>query len=332
MKKIDIIVKSCARDLNRLSYLLKSSIKYFSGYNRFIVYLDDDNLCRQFSSTYSANNFEFHFVVPKHLNGYIYQQFIKLNGLKISDADYLLPIDSDMIFFRASTPADWFVDEKPFINYGKWIEPELFPPIDFPVSILNKINYRTHDLRLLFEEFKKNLDHSPFKLVSEEENEVVLSRDQEKYKINKNRLHDTWMWCLKNIVTEPIDTMRIHYIFERECLDYVAEKLEQYTGKSLEDAIFDLEYFPVFSEYEVYGNLIFNSEKFQDKYLFYKDGIEAQNVAANLPVIKCNSRVDSAFQVYDEILNEKYSEYKNRNEVLKEIRTRRSSSLNEDWN
>lgn len=329
MKKIDIIVKSFSRDLRRLDYLLRSAQKYFTGFNEFIVVLEDDVACRSFAELYNDNFFKFHFVSPIFNNGYIYQQFVKLNGLCLSSADYLLPLDSDMVFYRNSTCLDWFNDEKPYLPYGNWVNVDNFPTIEMMAMFINSMDNRTHDLRLITEAIELNFLKFGLEITVNDENILKFDFNGRGYEISKKRLHDTWISSLKNISLKPIDTMRSHYIFERDCLNYVKSKIEAYTSLPMIEAIFNTEFFPVFSEYQVYGNLIFDSS-LHNKYLYIKEP-EYYSILDKMPIIKCNSREESAFDFYEQILGGRYELSHSRSKVLQDIKKIRVLFPMEDW-
>jgi hypothetical protein len=329
MGKIDIIAKSFSRDLLRLNYLLISAKKYLTGFNEFIVVLEDDLDCRRFAELHEDGFFKFYFVPPVLNNGYIYQQFVKLNGLGLSSADYLLPLDSDMVFFRYANCSDWFVDGKPYLPYGNWVNAVDFPTVELMAAFIHSMSSRTHDLRLISDAIVNNLLNIDLNITVNNERTLKFDHNGRGYEVSKARLHDTWISSIKNIVSSPIDTMRSHYIFERDCLKYVKFKIETYTGLSMEEGIFKIDYFPVFSEYQVYGNLIYESE-FRSKYLFVKEP-EYYSSIEKMPVIKCNSRVDSVFDFCNVIVDGVYELYQSRSKVLEDVRKVRSSFPSEDW-
>jgi len=328
--KIDIIVKSFSRDLKRLNFLLKSAEKYLKGFDNFFVVLEDDMECREFSQSFDHNFFEFHFVHPVVDGGYIYQQFVKLDGLNLSSADYLLPLDSDMVFFRQCNCLDWFFNGKPFIPYGDWVNASDFPKPDLIAKVLRQLPSRTHDLRLICDELVLKSDFYGIQITVNNDEILKFALNGKGFEVNKKRLHDTWIWSIMNLTDTPIDTMRVHYIFEKDCLDYVKKRIYNLNSQPLIDSIFDIDYFPVFSEYQIFGNLIFNSQLGNSKYNFLKDSQHYQ-ASSSLPIVKCNSRVDSAYDAYQLILDGIYNNFKSRNELLQIIRRDRADYPSEDW-
>ena len=99
---------------------------------------------------------------------------------------------------------------------------------------------------------------------------------------------------------------------------------------ALDSAVDSGNVFPVFSEYQVYGNLIKDNPEDLNHSLLGPDNYS--HFTSNLPVIKCNSRQESAFSVYEEILNGSYCDYSDRNHVLQLIRiARQAVNPMEDW-
>jgi hypothetical protein len=327
---VDIIVKSFSRDLKRLSYLLKSAEKYLTGFDNFFVVLEDDAECREFSTSYNNKFFNFYFVDSVIEGGYIYQQFVKFDGLNLSSAEYILPLDSDMVFFRHCNCSDWFFNGKPFIPYGNWVNAFDFPKPDLIAKVLRQLPSRTHDIRLICDELILNHDYYGIQITINDDEVLKFALNGKGFEVNKKRLHDTWIWSVMNLTDSPIDTMRLHYIFEKDCLGFVKKRISELTGQALIDAIFNIDVFPVFSEYQVYGNVVFNSQLGESKYIFLKDA-EYYQASSCLPIVKCNSRVDSAYEAYELILNGAYNDFKSRNELLQKIRHDRAAFSSEDW-
>lgn len=86
-----VFIKTWINDLCWLRYCLASIEKYYTT-KEVVLVLDED--C---TAPTSSLPIKIHYV-PKHENGYIKQQEIKLNAHRYTRADYILFVDSDVIF------------------------------------------------------------------------------------------------------------------------------------------------------------------------------------------------------------------------------------------
>ena len=130
--KTDIFIKTCAKDLNWLSYCLKSIEKFATGFDKVIIVCDKNDYdittatiglsvtnlkCVVKEHTYKIYDHELH-NIPF---GYQIQKVVKLTWTSFSDADRVLQIDSDCIFTR---PCDvskyWMVDDKIMWIVSQW--------------------------------------------------------------------------------------------------------------------------------------------------------------------------------------------------------------------
>jgi hypothetical protein len=113
MKKIDIFIRTYHKDLDFLKYCLRSIRKFVTGYNEIIIcipeqdahLLDSWNLTQELIIKWD--------VVCE--NGYIDQQISKLKAHEMSDADYILYVDSDVCFFTPTDLSEFFIDGKPYL-------------------------------------------------------------------------------------------------------------------------------------------------------------------------------------------------------------------------
>ena len=101
-------------------------------------------------------------------------------------------------------------------------------------------------------------------------------------------------------------------------------------GMALDSAVDSGNIFPIFSEYQVYGNLVKDNPSPLHHTMLGPDNYN--HFTSNLPAIKCNSRQESAYSVYEEILNGLYSGCSDRNQVLQSLRVARQAvNPNEEW-
>jgi hypothetical protein len=124
----DIFIRTCAKDLNWLSYCLRSIAKFARGFRQTIIVapgsakagLDRMNLTQE----------KVHYI-GEYKDDYLGQQISKLLADEWSDADYIWFMDSDCMFNRPTTPDAMFVTGKPVYYYtpeaaiavdNKWIE------------------------------------------------------------------------------------------------------------------------------------------------------------------------------------------------------------------
>lgn len=110
--KTDIFIKTYGGDFEWLKYCLRSIQKYCTGFNKIILVCDegDKNALEQFGLTREDVHY-----IPLEFNGYLFQQWVKLNAHTYSDADYIMFVDSDCVFTKPTTPNDFIKSGKPMI-------------------------------------------------------------------------------------------------------------------------------------------------------------------------------------------------------------------------
>lgn len=113
MRKIDIFIRTYHKDLDFLQYCLRSIQKFVTGYNEIIIcipeadahLLDSWNLTQERIVKWK----------PVCENGYIDQQISKLKAHQMSEADFILYVDSDVCFTTPTNLSEFFVDGKPYL-------------------------------------------------------------------------------------------------------------------------------------------------------------------------------------------------------------------------
>ena len=99
--KTSIFIKTCLKDLEWLSYSLRSIRKFCKGFHEVVIVADDD--CKGVIEPMLSG--ERLLLSPVHHNGYIQQQIIKCNAwVYVNNPDAILYVDSDVIFFREASP------------------------------------------------------------------------------------------------------------------------------------------------------------------------------------------------------------------------------------
>lgn len=121
MATIDIFIKSYRNDFKLLNYALLSIAKYLTGFNKVILLIPkrDEKLFVEMVTIPAGLSIEIIFVEDQG-NGYLKQQFYKLNAYNYSTADYILFDDSDCIIHYAQNLQDYISTGKPEILYTSW--------------------------------------------------------------------------------------------------------------------------------------------------------------------------------------------------------------------
>lgn len=114
--KMDMFIRTYRNDISWLSYLLRSIKKFCSDYHEFIVACPISDLHHIGNLLYVLRldipNMRIVVTENDDGNGYMGQQFDKMNADTYSDADYIGYVDSDCIFTTPNTPNTWFVGNK----------------------------------------------------------------------------------------------------------------------------------------------------------------------------------------------------------------------------
>jgi hypothetical protein len=106
-----IFIKTYIKDLEWLKHCLDSISRFASGFSEVILVADED--CR---GLIPKNTCVTKVVFVKSWqNGYIQQQYEKLRAHELTEADTILFVDSDCVFFRPFCPDDFIVDGKPVL-------------------------------------------------------------------------------------------------------------------------------------------------------------------------------------------------------------------------
>jgi hypothetical protein len=156
---IDIFYKSYSRDFKILKYSLMSLEKNVSGYNDIIIIIPQIDI--------SLFNYRIKDLPPRTKvitvdeegDGYLFQQYCKMNAHKHCNSEFILYADSDCIFDHQVNLNDYIKDRKPqmlYTDYSKvgdaicWKEPtEQFmgQPIQYEFMRRIPLIYHTSTLK-----------------------------------------------------------------------------------------------------------------------------------------------------------------------------------------
>lgn len=330
---IDLVIKSFSRDYASLTYLLRSISSNLTGYRKLFLFLDDEEYTEAFCgsiSSYVQPNWEIQRCVKYARPGYIEQQLYKLNVRNFTDADFILPLDSDMVVFRKADVNDWLIEGKAVIPYGSWTSPCSYPPVGLHSKMISEGLDVRHNIEQMIALIRQKHSALGCSNLLEHDNVLSFTYDGSRYSLSRANPHSAWLSSIRQLTDSPIDTMRAHYMFSKPGICHLNSRIFSMFGVPLDIAVDSSEIFPVFSEYQVYGNLIKESPDLLRHTMVGPDSYHS--FTSRLPVIKCNSRQETATPVYDNILNGLYSNCPDRNHVLQLIRTSRQS-INplEDW-
>ena len=96
---IDIFLRSYYRDLRWLHLALRSITELVVGYRRIVVVVPHSTVCRVALETIAGNFTAEVFECEDFADDYIGQQLTKLNADRYTDADFVLLLDSDQLFY-----------------------------------------------------------------------------------------------------------------------------------------------------------------------------------------------------------------------------------------
>lgn len=123
LSKVDLFIKTCARDEEYLKFCLASIDIFVRGFRQVIIVTDQDHDLKV-DITYPHKIFKV--FVPDAAPafgmaaGYRMQMVVKLSWMDYSDADAVVITDSDTIFIRPFGPEDMLAGSKPVWYYGEW--------------------------------------------------------------------------------------------------------------------------------------------------------------------------------------------------------------------
>jgi len=112
---ISIFIRTYHADIKWLNYCLKSIHKNLVGWDEIVI-------CIPTGQEHLLNHLTAEKVVvcKTHPDDYIFQQVSKLEAYKHCKGDYILYVDSDVVFYPGADVRDYFYDNKPVILYDKY--------------------------------------------------------------------------------------------------------------------------------------------------------------------------------------------------------------------
>lgn len=118
MKKIDILIKSYAKDYWLLYFALKSIARNVTGYNNLILLIPEKD--KEIFDTRSLPERTLVHYIPDEGRGWLRQQWYKMSAYKYCFAEYIMFSDSDCLFTYPINLQDFVKDDKPEILYTDW--------------------------------------------------------------------------------------------------------------------------------------------------------------------------------------------------------------------
>jgi len=112
---ISIFIRTYRADIKWLEYCLKSIHKNLTGWDEIVI-------CIPTGQEHLLNHLTAERVVLSSIynDDYIGQQTSKLESYKHCKGDYILFVDSDLVFYEGADVRDYFIDNKPVILFDKY--------------------------------------------------------------------------------------------------------------------------------------------------------------------------------------------------------------------
>ncbi len=112
---ISIFIRTYHADINWLNYCLKSIHKNLKGWDEIVI-------CIPTGQEHLLNHLTAEKVVvcKTYKEDYVGQQISKLDAYKHCKGEFILFVDSDVVFFEGADVRDYFQDNKPVILYDKY--------------------------------------------------------------------------------------------------------------------------------------------------------------------------------------------------------------------
>lgn len=112
MYTVDIFIRSYSGDFCWLAYALRALHQRVKGFRQVHIVVPAGQ-AEQLKHLTEEKVYE----CPIYADDYLGQQITKLMADTYSDADYIMHVDSDLIFTKEVTPETFIVDGKPIIYY-----------------------------------------------------------------------------------------------------------------------------------------------------------------------------------------------------------------------
>jgi len=212
---VDIFIRTYEKDLEWLKYALKSIRLHVTGYRNIVITIPDESLIAK-SSDYVVIQ------VEDLKDGYLGQQFTKMNAHLYTDADAVVFWDSDVMACEPVDISEWFVGDKPIVYktlYAsieapwkpitekavrfsvEWEYMRRMPLVYFTDTIAASSNWIENKHRVTL---RKYLNSQPYRTFSEFnaigayaekfESDRYAFIDTDTNEIPKNKVHQFWSW------------------------------------------------------------------------------------------------------------------------------------------
>ena len=192
---VDLVIKSFSRDYIALRYLLRSIALNLSGYRRLYLFLDNEACFNEFQESirdFIRPEWQIQLCDAYSRSGYLQQQLYKLNFFKFSDADFILPLDSDMIVYRESTVEDWLFDGKAVIPFGNWDSLCSYPPVGLHSKIVEMGLEVRHSIDQMIFFIKERSHELGCTNLNESNGALRFAYDGSIYSLDPRRPHRAW--------------------------------------------------------------------------------------------------------------------------------------------
>ena len=212
---VDIFIRTYEKDLEWLKYALKSIRLHVTGYRNIVITIPDESLIAK-SSDYVVIQ------VEDLKDGYLGQQFTKMNAHLYTDADAVVFWDSDVMACEPVDISEWFVGDKPIVYKTlytsietpwkpitekavrfsvEWEYMRRMPLVYFTDTIAASSNWIENKHRVTV---RKYLNSQPYRTFSEFnaigayaekfESDRYAFIDTDTNEIPKNKVHQFWSW------------------------------------------------------------------------------------------------------------------------------------------
>jgi hypothetical protein len=349
---LSIFIKSFSSDMDVLPYALRSIARYCKeGVINITVCCDSESDIAHLSKIYREIGLQdVTTILSKVKNksaGYIDQQIDKLLSFESCLYDNILVVDSDMVFFRDFSCEDFSHHGRILIPYRDWgwSAENMLPPKEllvrlskdmgiriFALSHLTKLLFSLNEEKLKIYEISDLQDFDNFRLIKGSFKGVS-------FYYNSTRSDLLWAYSGLEMGNTPLDTMRVHYMIRKNSLISLRNFIEKKYGSDVISVFQNLEIFPAPSEYQVIGNYLINesyssSEIAADYNFVPNHAIYESNILRNkFPYVKFNgkSRDESCYEILEDAVLGRYSEYRARYDVIRNIRNLVNSDLSWQW-
>ena len=230
---VSIFIRTYHKDLKWLKYCLESIHKNLTGWNEIVICIPTGQ-----ESLLSHLTQEKVVTCKIHKDDYLFQQVSKLQAHKYCKGDYILFVDSDVIFKKGASVTDYFINNKPIILKSRydsvgdaicWKEPteKLFKeniefefmrrlPLLYHKSTLEMINESFPDLEnyIMSQPHRQFSEFNALGYYSEKmQNEsysIIDVTDGLSEEIPENKAVQFWSWS--NLT--PFEEMKIKQLIE----------------------------------------------------------------------------------------------------------------------